>query len=1568
MCFIQFNMDIFVRTVFTAAGICYWMILPINGRMNGADPLACKSLIPSGHGTTQQTIVSPFVIETSATQYTPGGNIQVTIRTKQSDFNFRGFLLQARHAENTPPYNREPVQILGTWSTSNSLSKLLDCVGNTSNSVTHASKDYQSSVSFTWHVPDKYIGNIKFVATVVRDFWTWWTTESTSLSMRDPCISSPCPSDSTCTRTIEGKFICLCRDGSTTTTECRVMDPCLSNPCPVEATCTRVTGGLHTCLCPDGSATIGTSCTIVCNSNPCLNGGQCLGSDDGYTCQCRNGFTGTRCQQQDVCISNPCLNGGQCILSNGGYTCQCPSGFTDTRCQLQDLCSSRPCVNGGTCYLASSSSNIPYVCVCLDGFTGTYCGIQDPCLSSPCFNEGTCTEGSSSSTYICTCRAGYSGPRCEQVINTACDVNPCLNGGTCETRGTLSYTCQCRTGYVGTNCQTADNIACDVNPCNNGGICTTSGLISYNCECRNGFTGNNCDIAPTATCDASPCFYGGTCVAQTGGGYTCNCLPGYSGQNCGTITQITGPCSSNPCTNGGVCSESTGDVYSCQCSTGFTGPRCQIVVTVCDVNPCLNGGTCDLSGTSSYTCRCRTGFTGSNCQIVVNTACDVNPCNNGGTCFTSGTTYTCRCNTGFTGTNCQTVVNTACDVNPCNNGGTCVTSGTVSYNCQCRTGFTGRNCQTVVNTACDVNPCNNGGTCVTSGTVSYNCQCRTGFTGFNCQTVVNTLCNDNPCNNGGTCVTLGTASYTCQCRIGFTGTRCQSVVNPACDINQCINGGTCVTSGSSSYTCLCRTGFTGSNCQTVVNIACDVNPCNNGGTCVTSGTSGYICRCRVGFIGGNCQEVINAACFKVPCLNGGTCVARIGNASAYFCRCIDGYTGQNCQVSPNDPCSSNPCTSSATCSSTTQGNYVCTCPDGTTTTTVCIDACTPRPNGPCFNGGICYLAGQTDSAPFLCLCPTDFTGVRCERAVQVNPCQSSPCLFGGLCVEQSGGSYRCQCSPPERSGLNCQIPPPGPLPDVCNHNPCQYGSCRSNGAGYLCSCNSGWVGRNCDVLAVNGPVFEGCPANQIQVYELESGEANAFVDLRIQARGASNQFLDLQVVSGPAIIFPAKIAYSNDYRAGQSFTYRATDPTTGLSTDCRFMIRLEDTEPPVVTCPESIVTATFDVAMTVSWPPAFASDNLNLRPADTILYSRTNGSAFTAYGVTTPEIVEVRAYDTFNNEGVCTFEVTVLMLTEAPPPTFANCPDGEIRSYKLTQKTNMAFVDLSIQARDYTGQPAAITTIEGPVLDLPGNVVYEEAYRQGQVITLRASDANGITVDCSFTIKLIDDDPPEIKCPSNIIDSTVDNAKVISWSEAVAKDNLGLRSVNPIVYDPPNATEINAFKDNVNQIVTVTAWDSFNNEGICQFLITLYQVDGDLTCSAFPDIQNGQINCEVLFGGNMQCRVVCDVNYVFAPASSSYTCEVSNGAATWNPLPRSDGICISPKAGTEISRNVLLIYHTASEAGSQCENDASISLVPGQIKNTLSKNALCTRGTATACNDIEARYVDNIHSTEKISF
>ena len=54
-----------------------------------------------------------------------------------------------------------------------------------------------------------------------------------------------------------------------------------------------------------------------------------------YTCSCTAGWTGVNCNQQlDGCVSNPCRNGGTCVGSqSGGYTCTCTSSYTGQNCQ-----------------------------------------------------------------------------------------------------------------------------------------------------------------------------------------------------------------------------------------------------------------------------------------------------------------------------------------------------------------------------------------------------------------------------------------------------------------------------------------------------------------------------------------------------------------------------------------------------------------------------------------------------------------------------------------------------------------------------------------------------------------------------------------------------------------------------------------------------------------------------------------------------------------------------------------------------------------------------------------------------------------------------------------------------------------------------------------------------------------------------------------------------------------------------------------------------------------------------------------------------------------------------------
>lgn len=75
----------------------------------------------------------------------------------------------------------------------------------------------------------------------------------------------------------------------------------------------------------------GPSCEInidECESNPCMNGGECTDLVNDFKCTCDVFYTGKRCQHLiDDCASHPCQNGGSCLDMLDGFVCNCRPGF-----------------------------------------------------------------------------------------------------------------------------------------------------------------------------------------------------------------------------------------------------------------------------------------------------------------------------------------------------------------------------------------------------------------------------------------------------------------------------------------------------------------------------------------------------------------------------------------------------------------------------------------------------------------------------------------------------------------------------------------------------------------------------------------------------------------------------------------------------------------------------------------------------------------------------------------------------------------------------------------------------------------------------------------------------------------------------------------------------------------------------------------------------------------------------------------------------------------------------------------------------------------------------------------
>ncbi|XP_035696743.1 uncharacterized protein LOC118430140 [Branchiostoma floridae] len=136
----------------------------------------------------------------------------------------------------------------------------------------------------------------------------------------------------------------------------------------------------------------------------------------------------------------------------------------------------------------------------------------------------------------------------------------------------------------------------------------------------------------------------------------------------------------------------------------------------------------------------------------------------------------------------------------------------------------------------------------------------------------------------------------------------------------------------------------------------------------------------------------------------------------------------------------------------------------------------------------------------------------------IDECIRNPCQHG-TCVS-NGGAYDCTCSP-GWTGQNCQQ-------DIneCTMKPCLHGRCENKDGGYNCTCSHGWTGRNCQDSA--GPCHSGWTEYNNHCYRVIKEEVDwvtasrgvmhshwvqALLLSETGARTSSLKILSLQLVS-----------------------------------------------------------------------------------------------------------------------------------------------------------------------------------------------------------------------------------------------------------------------------------------------------------------------------------------------------------------------------------------------------------------------------------------------------------------------
>ncbi|UJR35334.1 hypothetical protein I4U23_028095, partial [Adineta vaga] len=621
-----------------------------------------------------------------------------------------------------------------------------------------------------------------------------------------------------------------------------------------------------------------------------------------------------------------------------------------------------------------------------------------------CLNGGTCVDLING--YQCLCPPVYSGTNCLR-LQDQCTGFECLNGGKCIRNGT-ALMCLCAQGYQGDNCELLVDY-CQSQPCQNGGICSNTDL-GPQCSCPNGITGLFCETI-IDQCQSQPCQNNGTCKSLINQ-YVCLCPSGLIGTQCETERNECEPV--NPCLNSGRCIDLFNN-FSCICNPGFTGFYCEIQIDYCQSNPCLNGGICRTL-INGYKCDCLEGYNGTRCSTVIN-YCLSNPCLNNGLCISLLNGYRCICLDDYLGLQCENKSN-ECLLNPCLNNGTCIDK-VWNYTCQCLPGYTGSNCHLLVD-YCLSSPCING--LCQNRLNGYDCICpSSSYTGVRCEVQIN-KCASNPCQSNATCID-GLDRFVCLCPAWFSGITCTEQINPCLNSKTCANNATCLVNYDvkpHGYTCQCLPGFTGDMCEIDID-DCATQPCRRG-QCIDR-VNGFICSCYSGGEGVLCENDVNF-CLSAPCLNNGTCTLL---TNGYQCRCVTGFQGINCEQSITQPCLSSPC-------------FYCETQ---------LNPCSYYP---------CAIGTSLVTSPITCQCqcPYAYTGALC----QINVCQTNPCLTGN-CIANGNYSYTCNCPVGFQymMGVCADINECTTIPGICANG----GRCINSYGSYICFCNSGFFGTNCEI-------------------------------------------------------------------------------------------------------------------------------------------------------------------------------------------------------------------------------------------------------------------------------------------------------------------------------------------------------------------------------------------------------------------------------------------------------------------------------------------------------------------------
>ncbi|MCF8276209.1 MAG: HYR domain-containing protein [Flavobacteriales bacterium] len=318
----------------------------------------------------------------------------------------------------------------------------------------------------------------------------------------------------------------------------------------------------------------------------------------------------------------------------------------------------------------------------------------------------------------------------------------------------------------------------------------------------------------------------------------------------------------------------------------------------------------------------------------------------------------------------------------------------------------------------------------------------------------------------------------------------------------------------------------------------------------------------------------------------------------------------------------------------------------------------------------------------------------------------------------------------------------------------------------------------------------------------------------------------------------AGLASGSTFSVGATTVTYEADDSNGNASTCSFIVTVEDDEDPVITCPPSVTVnndpGNCDAVVTYALPTV--TDNCTGSITPVLTLGLASGSTFPLG--TTP--IRYSATDGSGNTSLCSFSVTV----EDTEDPLMVCPNG-IVAY-VEPNTCQAVVT-------YDDPTVTDNCNQSIVPMLQSGLSSGDSFPLGDSqITFSATDGNGQSVSCSFTITVEDNEAPVVTCPSNQTElfNNICQLTIPDYTGlATTSDNC---DANPVVSQLPAPSSV------ITGVTTVTlsSTDVDGNTASCSFVVS-DETPPVVTCP-LDQVVGSNINCQFTLPDYMLLTVSSD--------------------------------------------------------------------------------------------------------------